>query len=151
MADNETVARCEESRWYRRYQRAFVFISVGGGLLMLLGAAVAHDSASIPLLVIGGAWTVMGAAGAAQRRRVFTSAQFENGVLTLVSPSEEARVAADDILEIRRSRGDINRFSPLQVRTRSHGTMRLSPRLNGLIELLVDLRAANPGMRVGNL
>ncbi|HET9059727.1 MAG TPA: hypothetical protein VFN61_07380, partial [Acidimicrobiales bacterium] len=110
----------------------FVFVAVAGGLVMLFGAAVAHDSASIPLLVIGGGWTAMGAAGAAQRRHVFRSAQFENGVLTLSSPSDEVRVPADDILEIRRSRGDVNRFSPLQVRTRSHGIIRLSPRLHGL-------------------
>jgi hypothetical protein len=54
------VTRYEESRWYRGYQRAFVVIAVVGGVAMLLGAAVAHEAASIPLLVIGGGWTAMG-------------------------------------------------------------------------------------------
>lgn len=145
------VTRCEESRWYRRYQSTFVLVAVAGGVAMLIGAAIAHDTASIALLVIGGGWTVMGAAGAAQRRRVFRSAEFVNGVLTFSSASDELRVPVEDILEIRRSRGDVNRLSPLQVRTRSHGTIRLSPRLDGLIELLVELRTANPALRIGSL
>jgi len=79
------VTRYEESRWYRGYQRSFAVIAVVGGVAMLLGAAVAHEAAGIPLLVIGGGWTAMGAAGAAQRRTVFRWAEFENGILTLGS------------------------------------------------------------------
>lgn len=151
VADNRSVIRCEESPWYHRCQSAFEAVAIVAGVVMLLAAAIAHDSASIALLVIGGAWTAMGIAGAAQRRKVFRSAELGNGFLTFTSATEELRVPVTDILEIRRSKGDLNRFSPLRVRTRSHGTIKLSPRLNRLIELLVELRTANPEVRIGGL
>ena len=145
------MIRCEESRWYRRYQSAFVLLSLGGGIVMLLGAALAHDSASIALIVIGGGWTVMGAAGARQRHHVIRAVRLDDALVTFISPSEELRVPVSDILEIRRSRGDVNRFSPLRVNTASHGTIRISPRLEGLVELLVELRSANPALQIRNL
>jgi hypothetical protein len=118
---------------------------------MLTLAALAHDSASIPLLVIGALWTVMGLGGLRMNRRTFRAVRLESGIVTFLSPGRAVTIPVAEILEVRRARGDVNRFSPLRVITRGHGTLAMSPRLDGLIELLVELRSANPALRITRL
>jgi hypothetical protein len=141
-----------QSKWFSRYQAGTLVVSLGGGLLMLLLAPLAHDSASIPLLVIGALWTAMGLGGLRMNRRTFQAVRLESGgMVSFMSPGRALTIPVGEILEVRRARGDINRFSPLRVITRSHGTLAISPRLDGLIELLVELRAANPALRITRL
>jgi hypothetical protein len=52
-----------------------------------------------------------------------------------------------DIVEVWRPRYDINRFGPLEVRTKSHGAIRVDSHLRGLIDLLLELRLLNPGLK----
>lgn len=118
---------------------------------MVMVAALAHDSASTPLLVIGAIWTAMGLGGLRMNRRTFRAVRLKSGMVSFMSPGRALTIPVAEILEVRRARGDINRFSPLRVITRSHGTLAISPRLDGLIELLVELRAANPALRITRL
>jgi hypothetical protein len=60
-------------------------------------------------------------------------------------------VPVSDITEIRRRRADFNRMGPVFFVTSTHGTVRASPRLRGLIELVVEIRRANPGIKLGDL
>ena len=151
MEDDLSPTWYGESKWFSRYQLGTLVVSLGGGLLMAMLAALAHDSASIPLLVIGGLWAVMGLGGLAMNRRTFRAVRLESGMVSFMSPGRALTMPVAEILEVRRARGDINRFSPLRVITRSHGTLAISPRLDGLIELLVELRAANPALRITRL
>jgi len=92
------------------------------------------------------------ALGARQARRAFREASLDKGVVTLRAQSREVSLpAADILLEIRRSRGDLQRMSALRIRSSTHGILRLSPRLDGLFEFLLELRAANPDVLIGNL
>jgi len=54
------VISAEEGPLWRLYQRVATAVTVGGGIVMLALAAVAHSGASIALLIIGGAWLTMG-------------------------------------------------------------------------------------------
>lgn len=56
------MIRCVEARWYAWYMRLGTSVATGGGAVMLIGAALAHDAASVPLLVIGGVWLAVGLA-----------------------------------------------------------------------------------------
>src|SRR5580658_7882903 len=63
------MVSCRPARWWLWYQRIAIGISAGGGSIMLIGAAIVHSAASIPLLVIGGVWFLLGLAGIGQARR----------------------------------------------------------------------------------
>ena len=140
-----------QSKWFTRYQVGGVVVALGGGLIMLALAALVHHGATIPLLVIGTAWTLIGLAGMRSSRRTYRAVRLDGGIVTFSSPSRVLTIPAAEIIEVRRARGDINRFAPLKVTTSSNGTLALSPRLNGLIELLVELRIANPALRIDHL
>jgi hypothetical protein len=126
-------------------------IALGGGGLMLVGAAIADNSASIPLVIIGGAWLLMGLLGFRQNRRMASEIQLTGGgLLTFSFPKERISLPVSEVVEIRPSRGDINRFAPILVKDVNGHVVRLVPRLQGLVELLLELRHQNPSIRVGN-
>jgi hypothetical protein len=114
---------------------------------MLVVAAVAHDSASIALLAIGGTWFAIGLGGFRYRGKLVREVRLEDGYVTFVSLNGKTTVAATDIVEVWRPRYDINRFGPLEVRTKSHGAIRVDSHLRGLIDLLLELRLLNPGLK----
>lgn len=118
---------------------------------MLTGAAIAHNAASIPLVVIGGAWLVFGVLGLRQGRRLAREVQLSDaGVLTFLFPRERISLQVSEVAEIRPSRGDMNRFAPILVRDVNGNVVRMVPRLQGLVELLVEVRRLNPAIRLGN-
>jgi len=118
---------------------------------MLLGAAIARDSSSIPLLALGGIWTATGLGSLWMDRRTAKAVRLESRTVTFISPGLTLTIPVAEIIEVRRARGDINRLSPLKVTTRNHGRLAISPRLDGLSELLVQLRTANPSLRITRL
>ena len=118
---------------------------------MLLGAAIARDSSSIPLLALGGIWTATGLGSLWMDRRTAKAVRLESGMVTFMSPGRTLTIPVAEIIEVRRTRGDINRLSSLKVTTRNHGRLAISPRLDGLSELLVQLRTANPSLRITRL
>jgi hypothetical protein len=117
---------------------------------MLVVAAGAHNSASIPLLVIGGGWFVMGLGGLRTQRTVAREVQLEDGRVTFVFPSKRLTVPASEITEIRRPHYDINRVCWLDFQTTSNGKIRVTPRLRGMVDLLIALRAVNPDLKLGD-
>jgi hypothetical protein len=145
------VVSCTTSPGWRRYQRASIALPLAGGLLLLLAAAVAHDSASTPLLVIGGAWACLGAAALWYSRRVADALRLENGQVTFVFPAGELRVPAGDVLSFGRGRLDSSRMRPLLVRTSTHGTIKVSARLVGLFDFLYGLRQINPDVVIRDI
>jgi hypothetical protein len=149
--DNAPPASYAESAWFRSYQAGFLAVMLGGGVLMLLGAALAHGSASIPLLIFGSWWTVIAIAGMTLARRRFRVVRLDGEMVTFISPARVLTIPAAEIVEVRHAWGDPNRRSGLKVITSCHGTLRISPRLKGMIDLLVQLRMANPALRVDNL
>jgi hypothetical protein len=118
---------------------------------MLLGAGIAHDTASIPLLIFGGWWAGLGAGSLWYSRRVAHELRLEDGQVTFVFPASELRFPASDVLGFRRGRLDYSRMRPLLVRTGSHGTIKVSPRLIGLFDFLQGLRQVNPAVVIHDL
>jgi hypothetical protein len=145
------MIRCEESRWYTWYTRLGTSVATGGGAIMLLGAALAHESASIPLVVIGGAWLAMGAGWLISTRRTAREIVIDGNVVRFISPRAHVDVDAADIVEIGYPRADINRMGTLSVRTSTHGTIKAVPRLTGLMDVLVELRRLNPNVSFRNM
>lgn len=75
-----SLVTCEASRGWLLFQCGGLFVSVSGGLVMLVAAAAAHGAASIPLTTIGGAWLLIGLLGTRQYRRTVRRMTFD-GVL----------------------------------------------------------------------
>jgi hypothetical protein len=150
-ADNGDVVRCAEAAWYRRYRRLAAVIFTGGGVAMIAGAAVSRSSASVPLLVIGAGWTLVGVIFIQQGRRLVTEIVVSAGAATLTSASASIDVPAADITEIGHARFDVNRMGPLTVKTTSNGRIRAVPRLEGLPEVVIELRRSNPALLCRNL
>lgn len=123
-------------------------ITLGGGLVMLTMAATAHRAASVPLLVIGGAWTAIGVAGRWQSRRLADEIVLNGNTVEFRAPARTITVPASEIVEVRQSRWDGNRIAPLRFLTRSGAIIKTAPRLHGTFDFLVELRRANPDLTV---
>jgi hypothetical protein len=145
------MIRCVEARWYAWYVRLGTSVATGGGAIMLIGAALAHDAASVPLLVIGGAWLGMGLASLIINPRYVREIVFDGSRMRFISPRAQVDIDAADIIEIGHPRRDINRMGTLSVRTSTHGTIKAVPRLIGLVDVLVELRRLNPQVTYRNM
>ena len=114
---------------------------------MLVAAAIIWASASVPLLLIGGGWLVIGLGGLWQWRDVAREVRLEGDRISFLLPERELSMPASDVLEIRRARWDTNHALWLLFQTRSHGTIKVAARLRGLIDFLTELRRLNPTVR----
>jgi hypothetical protein len=86
-----------------------------------------------------------------QSRHTARGVQLANGVITFVFPNRRLTFPVDDVNEVRRSRGDINRFAPIRFSTATHGVVKSVPRLQGMFEFLVELRRLNPQVVITGL
>lgn len=134
----------QASRSWRWSQAFGLCLSLGGGALMFLIAAISQDSNSVPLLLIGSCWIAMGLGGVLQWPRVARVVRLDDERITFVFPAKELTMPAADVIEIRRPRLDINHVTWLLFRTQSHGTVKVAARLRGLVDLLAELRRLNP-------
>lgn len=137
-----------ERKWFRWLRLGIVTAALGAGTAMFLGAALPADGPVMPLMVLGAFWAVLGLIGLRAHRHLVREVRLDGQTVTFVSPRRTLSIPLNEITEVRRSQGDINRGMPLKVVTSSQGTLKLSPQMKGLIELLVELRAANPELRV---
>ena len=112
-------------------------------MLLLFGAAF-RGSAGAPLLLVGAAWVAIGLGGLWQRPRIAREVCLDGEHLRFVFPGREVTVAAGDVLEIRRARGDLNHWLWLRFGTASHGTLKVAARLGGAVALLAELHRLNP-------
>jgi hypothetical protein len=125
-----------------------VGVPIGGAVILLIVAITDHGSGSVPSLVIGGIWLLIGLTGfrpARQAREIVlsgSSVEFRLPARCLTIPSGE-------ILEVSRPRWDLNHMGYVRFRTRSDGVIRVAPRLQGLVEFLVALRTDNPAVKIG--
>jgi hypothetical protein len=125
--------------------RVGLLVALVGGVGMLAVAAGAHDSASIPIAVIGGAWLLCGMGGLHQRRTMVRAVQLESGRVTFrFFKGRDLTVPATAIVAVRRARFDPSRVGPLQVRTAGGDLLRVPAQLRGLLDLLLQLRLLNP-------
>lgn len=115
---------------------------------MLFGAAIAHNSNSVPLLVFGGSWAAVGGVALWRARHIAHELRFEDGQVTFVFAARELTVPATDVVEVRYGRFDMNRMGVLLVRTLSQGTVKSVPRLDGLFDFLAAVRDANSQLAV---
>jgi hypothetical protein len=129
------------------YQRIAIGISTGGGAIMLVGAAIAHGSASIPLLVIGGAWFLLGLAGIGQARGQVREIVVDGAHVVFRYRSRNVVIPAQEITGIGWAWWDPNHMSSLRFRTHSRGVIKAPPRMQGLLELLIALRHVNPDVK----
>lgn len=141
----------QATRSWRWYQTGGVYLGTAGGTVMLLVAALGRNSSSVPLLLIGIAWIAMGLVGAWQWRRVAREVRLDDDCISFIFPANEVTIPAAEIVEIRRARGDMNHWTWLRFRTRSHGTIKVAARLRGLVDLLSELRRLNPRMTYPDL
>jgi hypothetical protein len=146
----DEVTRCTAVGWWKGYTVSFTAIALGGGFLMLVAAAIAHRTASIPLLIIGAWWCACGLIAVRQYRRVAREAQLSGDVLTFVFANRSQSIPVGEIDEIRRARGDISHWMPIQVRSVGGEVVRLPPRMIGLFDLLMKLRTLNPAIRIAD-
>jgi len=123
-------------------------VGICGGALMLVVAALAHDSASAPLVLIGGAWFAGGIAGFADWRRTASEIHLDGTTVTFRSPNGERRVSASDITALRYSRGDFNGVAPIRWCLLDGSTIRAAARMHGFLPLLVRLCELNPDLRL---
>lgn len=147
FVDTRRVVEYRIARSWLWYIRVGLLVTLVGGLAMLVVAGAAHDSASIPLAVIGGGWLLCGIGGLYQRGKLVRAVQLEGGVVTFtLLNGGEMIVPAAKIVEVRRARFDPNRFAPLQIRTNSGDSLRVPAQLRGLLDLLLQLRLLNPNL-----
>lgn len=138
------MSRYEVAGWFRVYVASGLVVSIGGGSVMLVLAGIAHSSASIVLVVLGGLWLLMGALGLRRWRRTARVVELSEADITFLGPHLRVQMPIRDVLEVHQASGDINAMMPLRVLTREYGVVRVAPRLRGGLDLLVRVRAASP-------
>jgi hypothetical protein len=121
-----------------------VVVGLAGGAMLLLLAALAHDGASIPLLIIGGGWFILGILALGRRRTTVDEVRLGEGHVTFVFRNRRVEMPVSEITEIRRARFDTSFMAPLEVSTEAHERIRLNSHLDGLLDLLLHFRQLNP-------
>jgi len=147
MDDADSVKVYRASRWWEWYWRSGVTFGIGGGVVMVTAAAVAHNGASVPLALIGGGWLLFGLIALVKGRQVASRIEVKDDAVTFVAQGRQTTVAATEILAITRPRHDTNHWGWINVRTTHDGTIKIASRQRDLVELLVDLKAANPRLQ----
>jgi hypothetical protein len=142
------MVTCKPVRGWLWYQRITIAICAGGGGAMLIGAAIADSAASVPLLVIGGAWSLLGLAGIWQARRQVREITVDAAHVVFRYQARSVVIPAREITEIGWARWDPNRAASLRFRTLSHGVIKAPPRMQGFIDFLIELRRINPDVKV---
>jgi hypothetical protein len=122
--------------------RALQWGAIVGGLAMLVGALIARNSASIPLLIIGSGWIVAGFFFGNRHGRLVNAMSFENGVLHLSSPIESLDIAPGDVVRIAYPWYDLQRMQALRISTVTR-TIEAVPRFDYLADVLIALHESN--------
>ena len=115
---------------------------------MLTAAAAIHDSTSVPLLVFGGGWLLVGLAGVWRLRHLVLEVVLDGETVEFRFPTGDIVVPAQEITEIRWPRWDPGSMRDLRFRTQSQGVIRTPCRLEGLREFMIGLAEVNPTVRV---
>src|SRR5881628_2401652 len=82
-------------------------VAVVGGIAMLLAAAMIHQTQVVPSAVIGALWLALAFRGIGQMKASAWTVSID-GEAVMFRGRREVLIPAKDIVEIRRSRGDLN-------------------------------------------
>ena len=137
-----------ESSAYARWVYVVLTIFVVGGVVILVAGAVADGARSIALIATGALWLVAGSVGWAHRRRMALTVELDGDQLTFDLRERALVVPVRAISEIRRPGYDVNRLDCLLVSTATDGTIRVSPRLDRLADMVAELKIRNPAIRI---
>jgi hypothetical protein len=140
------MVQCAEASFFAWWRRTCACVGVAGGAIMLTVAPAVHDASSVPLLVIGTGWLAFGGVWLVIGQRYARVIVIDGHRVAFISPRAQVVVDARDIAEIGYGALDPRRMATLYVRTSSHGTIRVVPRLTGLIDVLIELRRINPAV-----
>ena len=148
VTDNQLMVSCRPTPWLTLQGFLGTVIGGGGGVIMLMAAAAIHDSTSVPLLVFGGGWLLVGLAGVWQLRHMVSEIVLDGETVEFRFDTGDIVMPALEITEIRWPRWDPGNMGYLRFRTRSHGVIRTPCRLEGLREFMIKLAEVNPTVRV---
>jgi len=115
---------------------------------MLIGVAIVRSASLIPLLVIGGAWLLLGLAGIWQVRRQVQEIVIDGADVVFRYRGRDVVIPALEIAEIGWAWWDPNHRASLRFRTISRGVIKAPPRLRGFLDFLIELRRVHPGVKV---
>lgn len=146
LMETGNVVVCEESSGFRLYSVFGLTVALGGGSVILLVAVAAHDSASLPLIVIGGGWVLTGWLGWQRRGRSATRIVLDDGIVTFLGAKVRREIPARELAAFRWQRLDPSHVGSSVFTTLEGDTIRCSPRMTGLLSLLVEPKAQNPGL-----
>lgn len=90
----------------------------------------------------------MGVAGLLQRRRWASQIDVHGDDVTFRRKSGSVTVKASQIESISRPRWDVSRTTWLSFTTTTNGNIKASAHIDGLFDLLFELRRQNPGLRL---
>jgi hypothetical protein len=132
------------------YHRIAIGICTGAGGIMLIGAAIVDTTQSLPLLVIGGAWFLMGLAGIRQARRQVREIVIDGAQVMFRYRTRNVVIPAQEISEVSWAWWDPNHVSLVRIRTISRGIIKVPSRMQGFLDFLIELRRVNPGVKISD-
>jgi hypothetical protein len=141
------MVSCRPTPWRTALLPIFSAVTTGGGVIMLAIAAAIHDRTSVPLLVLGGAWFLMGLGGVWQLRHEVFEIVLDGETVEFRRPTGDIVIPVQEITEIRWPRW-YQRDQCLRFRTYSNGVIKTPCQLEGLREFMIELAEANPAVRV---
>jgi hypothetical protein len=106
VTDNQLMVSCRPTPWWTLQLWIGTVIVTGGGVIMLTTAAAIHGSPSVPLLVFGGGWFLMGLAGVWQLRHQVREIVLDGETVEFRCPARDIVIPAQEITEIRWPRWD---------------------------------------------
>ena len=137
------VITCEATKGWRYFVVATQTVTLVGGLIMLGLALAVHDSASVPVAIIGGAWTLIWAGSYWQTRRTAYCVTFRDSILSFSGRRMDRQIRCADVSEYRRTRSSAASFRPAVFLTKTGERIKVAGRMTGLFELLVAIRQDN--------
>jgi hypothetical protein len=116
-SDPVKLVSCEARGSWLQHQKAALMMAIVAGLVMLVGSLVALNSASVRLLVLGGALLFMGPQGARQYSRTVRTMTFDGTQVRFALARGHHDVALRDITEFTWAKFDLNRLGALRTVT----------------------------------
>lgn len=143
-----THVKCSATGYWLWFNRIINTVLTVAGAGMAIAAAVAHHASAAPtLLFFGVVWLVGGLAATWQFRRGIQEMVLDGDQIEFRSPARTFTVPASDIIRIRSPLFDPQRMQYLRIRTRSHGVIKIAPRMHGLTDVLAGLYSVNPDVK----
>src|SRR5579859_4362660 len=93
---------------------------------------------------VGGAWVAMAIVARVQLRSVATRVSLSESAIVFEGRNVIGRVPVSRVVAFQWQRMDVQRLAPASFLTADSGRIKVAPRMDGLFELLIAVRDANP-------